>query len=113
MVGKSLIATILGLVLSVSGIVVGYLFLDGLANEANFLLLGGAVVLIAGGVFCFVKGGKSDALGVKKVKSEPIVLKEGQNILEKNNAMLGDYNKTADTRDRLKMLEAAGDKNVI
>jgi hypothetical protein len=109
-----LFKTFLGLLLCIAGICVSYLYLDGLKDGSNPLMLAGAIVLIAVGVFCLVKAGKSDATVIVKLKDEPHAPKEGaQNILDRNNALLGDYNKTADARDRLKMLEEAHDKNVL
>ena len=111
---RVLFKTFLGLVLCILGICVSYLYLDGLKDGSNPLLLVAAIVLIAVGVFCLVKAGKSDATVIVKLKEEPHVPKErGQNMLERNNELLGDYYKTANTRDRLKVLEVAQDKNVL
>jgi flagellar motor component MotA len=110
---KTILKTIIGLILCFGSIVLGYLFLDGLASGVNYLLLAGAIFLVAGGVFCLVIAGKSDALGVKKVKSEPSSAPQGPNVFERNNSMLKDYQETGDKRDKLKMLEAAGDSNVL
>jgi hypothetical protein len=107
----TLLKTFAGLALCIGSIILGYLFLDGLANGANFLLLGGSIILLAGGVCCLVLAGRSDALGVKKVKSEPLTAPQGQNVFERNNEMLKDWKKTGDARDRLKILEAAGDSS--
>jgi hypothetical protein len=109
-----LFKTFLGLVLCIMGIVAAYIFLDGLKDGSNPLLLAAAVVFIAVGVFCLVRAGKSDATVMMKLKSEPLQKKEGaKNMLERNNELIGDWKKTADARDRLKMLEAAQDKNVL
>ena len=110
---QTILKTSAGLILCLVSIFLGYLFLDGLANGANYLFLAGAIVLLAGGVFCLVLAGKSDALGVKKLKSESGVVPHGQNILERNNTMLKDYQETGDKRDKLKLLEAAGDSDVL
>ena len=108
-----LLKTLLGLVLCFLSIFLGYLFLDGLQNGGSPLFLFAAIVLMGVGVFCLVKAGKSDATVMMKIKSEPMVQKEGQTLLDKNNALLGDWKKTADARDRLKVLEAAQNENVI
>jgi hypothetical protein len=109
---QTVIKIIAGLILCFGGIVLSYLFLDGLANGVNYVYLAGAILCVVGGVFCLVLAGKSDALGVKKIKSDPL-LPKGQSLLERNNDMLKDWKQTGETRDRLKMLEAAGDKNVL
>jgi hypothetical protein len=109
-----LFKTFLGLVLCIGGICVSYLYLDGLKDGNNLLLLAAAIVLIAVGVFCLVKAGKSDATVITKLKNEPHeIQKRGPNMLEKNNELVGDYQKTANERDRLKVLEAAQESNVI
>jgi hypothetical protein len=108
---KTVLKTATGLIFCFGGIVLAYLFLDSLANSANYVFLAGAFVCITGGVFSLVLARKSEALGVKKVKSEPMT-PHGQNLIDRNNEMLKDYKQTNETRDRLKMLEAAGDNNV-
>ena len=111
---KTLLKTFLGLLFCILGIVVVYLYLDGLKDGSNPLMLAAALALLGLGVFCLVRAGKSDATVMVKIKSEPLVPKEGaKNMLEKNNELLGDWKKTADARDRLKILETAQNENVL
>lgn len=107
---KAFMFTLLGIGLSFGGIIVLYLYLNGLSESNNIILLITSLTLIAGSVYSFILANKPS----KKISDDThIVTDNGKNILEKNNALYNDYQKTANVRNRLQVMKSAADKNVI
>lgn len=100
--------TVLGLILSISGIQLAYAYVKGLDQNANILLLFLAIILIGIGAYFLMRAGKSDASVFKKLKNFGAG-KQNQasleQVLEKNNQLSNEWAKTVEKRDRLKMLE--------
>jgi hypothetical protein len=107
--GKVFLGSLGGVVLMLSGIFIMYLYVQSLDNKPNIFVLIASQVIIAGGIFCLYKFGKSDAMFIKKPKELPKPETEEEvSVIDKNNSMINDFKKTTETRDRLKLLESAG-----
>lgn len=98
----------LGVLFEIGGITTLYLFFISLNNTVNYLYLVATLVLIGAGVFLFIKEGKSDktvVMAMAPIKPLDEITANAETRLAKNNAMLGDWKKTNETKDRLRMLE--------
>lgn len=98
----------LGVLFEIVGITCLYLFFTSLNTTANILYLVASLLLIGAGVFLFIKEGKSDitvVMAMPPIKSLDEITASAESRLDKNNAMLGDWKKTNETKDRLRMLE--------
>lgn len=107
-----------GLVLCLGGIYLMYLFIISINTNSNIFFLIGSLVSIAAGVFLLLFAQKSDTMILKragkeeaenKFVPEPITemkADEGtEKQLEQKNAMIKDWEKTNETKQRLRMLE--------
>jgi hypothetical protein len=104
-----LILTALGLTLSISGIQTIYFYITHLDEGASILFLLLAIVLIGVGIYLLMRAGKSDVTVFTRLKNfrnkntgDSQVLAQ---VLEKNNELTKEWDKTIEKRDRLKMLE--------
>lgn len=98
----------LGVFFEIGGITCLYLFFVSLNNTPNMLYLVATVLLIGAGVFLFIKEGQSDktvVMSMPPIKPLEEIGANAEERLAKNNAMLGDWKKTNETKDRLRMLE--------
>lgn len=105
----------LGLALTLAGIYVMYVYIVSINTEANILFLFLSLGLIGGGVVLLVFAGKSDTMILKRVsRPEKYISTAMQtppseaglaNKLEQDNALLKDWKKTNETKERLRMLE--------
>jgi hypothetical protein len=111
---KSVLLSFLGMLTILGGVFLIYLFFTSLDAKANILLFIGSFVLIGGGVFLLLFAGKSDTLILNKASrpendKEPLIMKgENEGLaskLQENNAMMADWKKTNETKNRLRMLE--------
>ena len=115
---KVIFQAILGLTLSSSGILLAFFSLGNTTKGTNPLLLTVIVVLILAGASLLFWAGKSDATllhksNLDKTESDTSPKVEGlASRLKKNNAIMSEWTKTENTRNRLKMLElsAAADE---
>jgi hypothetical protein len=105
---NKLLQTFLGIVFFLGGIILFYFFISGLSAGANFIFLGLSFVLIGIGIYFFVKTGKTQSSEDKKALIDADTSKTFSNKLAENNAMLNDWKKTNDTKERLRMLELSG-----
>lgn len=113
---KLLSGIIIGLLSAGLGVYFANLQITTAAQGSSPILLALSVVFIGVGIFCFVKGFLSfradralateEDLLLAPVSSSPSSSDSG--ILKKNDAILKEWNKTNDARDKLKILEAAG-----
>jgi len=103
--------TLVGLILSASGIQTIYIYVTGLDKGTSILLLLLALILIGVGVYLLMRAGKSDASVFTRLKNL-----RGANVnddqamaqtLEKNNQLTKEWSKTVEKRDKLKMLEVS------
>lgn len=106
--------TLLGLALAFGGIVLFYLYIIGLNEGSNPLLIIGSIPLVGGGAFILFRAGESDATVTKtKVAMPNLQGKFAESGLDKriqkNNNLTKEWKKTDDARNRLRMLELAGD----
>lgn len=104
--------TLLGVSLAVLGIFLLYLFFTSLNNKTNYLFLLLSFVFLGGAVFLFIHAEKSDTVILKRVKPEESgILTETSkkagltSKIQKNNEMIAEWNKTNETRDKMKMIE--------
>lgn len=104
-----LLRTILGLLLSASGIQTIYIYVKGLDKGTSILLLILAIVLITSGAYLLMKAGKSDSTVFTRLKSfRKKKIDEAQALeqaLESNKKLTDKWGKTIEKRDRLRMLE--------
>lgn len=109
---KMLLQTFLGLLLFAGGIYAGYFYLTGISTGVSPLFLVGALLLFGAGVFFLFRAGKSDATVITKMHVDPnenLAKQDAlETVIEKNNAMSAEWEKTTKTRDQLKMLEVSG-----
>lgn len=116
---KIVLQSIFGAILAVTGVYVMYLYIISINTHTNVLFLVGSIILLGGAVFLFIKAGKSDKMFISKMPTiKPLEEASSSETslasrLEKNNAMMGDWKKTNETKDRLRMLEiqASADTN--
>lgn len=98
----------LGVLFEIAGITCLYLFFTSLNTTINYLYLAASLLLIGAGVFLFIKEGGSDktvVMAMAPIKPLEEISETAESRLAKNNAMLGDWKKTNETKDRLRMLE--------
>lgn len=107
---KLLLNIFLGFALAGAGIFTGYLFLKTLNDLPNWLFLLATLILLGGGIYFLLKAGKAD----DSVISKPTLTGKNPDaihplsVIEMNSQIAKEWNRTLDTRDRLKLLEAAG-----
>ncbi|MGI8419597.1 MAG: hypothetical protein ACR2LN_03035 [Candidatus Levyibacteriota bacterium] len=105
--GKKILLTFVGIGASFGGIVLFYLFLISLNDHGNILLLLGMLLLFGLAVYLFIYVTKEKSNN--EVMSIYSITKEAA---EKNFAaktkLVNEYEKIDDSRNKLKMLEAAG-----
>lgn len=104
---KVIFETLLGLVLSVvgfGGIFYGLTVSNG--GMLSFVFIGVGFVAVCIGVFLLYKAGTKD-VQKPNFSSMPIAPESGEkkSILEKNQELVNDYNKTMRARDKLKILK--------
>jgi hypothetical protein len=100
--------TLLGCVLDIAGIYILYLYFISLNAKGNLLFLIASILLIGTGVFLFIKMGSSNRTvetAMPPIKPLEEIGATAETRIAKNNAMLGDWKKTNETKDRLRMLE--------
>lgn len=107
--------SIVGFILSALGVYFIQLYVSMAAEGSSPLLIGLGALFIGIAIFCLVKGVLSfraeKALAtadLELVSSSPGSTTGEGGILNKNNELLKEWNKTNDARDKLKVLEAAG-----
>jgi hypothetical protein len=109
--------TILGLVIAFAGIVLFYLYIINLNEGSNLLYIIGSIPLVGGGAFILFRAGGSDASVTKTKVAMPNLQGKFSDEsgldqrIQKNNDLTKDWKKTDDARNRLRMLELAGDTN--
>jgi hypothetical protein len=109
---KIVLKTFFGLLISVFGFSLVFLYLIKIEENFSFLLLLPAVLLIIVGAYILIKAGKSDVTVIKK-PDMPLVKKDNSNaaleeIFDKNNKLSSEWASTVEKRDRLKLLEISG-----
>ena len=98
---------LLGTVMFLVSIVLFYLFLMSLQDNANFFLFAGFLLCVGIAIFSSFKATKSE-----KPSEQPLIqtkTDEAPSVVDKNNDMIKQYNQTAKAREELRMLELAGD----
>lgn len=108
------VLSLLGIVLTLGGIFVMYLYINSLNTTPNIVFLVGSLAMVGGAVYLFILAGKSDTVILKragdlKPDTEPVITPvatdPGASKLAENNKMLRDWEKTNETKERLRMLE--------
>lgn len=108
---KIIALTLLGVVLVTGSIYLLFLYIMSLNTNGNFLYLGLTLVLSGTGVFLLYRAGKSDRTVVSSmppIKPLSDGVSENSGLagrLKQNNELLGQWKKTNETKDRLRMLE--------
>lgn len=104
----------LGILLSVTGFYIAYIYIKNIDNGSNPILLVLSTLVVGVGVYILLRMGKSDAtVGVVKEETDKEILEKGasaatsKSILERNNELSEEWTKTVEHRDRLKVLEIA------
>lgn len=101
---RFVVEVVIGLAFIVGSFVVAFLQLEGVLGSSIYIIL--AIVLGILGVGVLFNAGRLD-FGRPKFKDLFTPSKESKEIFDKNNQMVSEWNKTADARDKLKVLEAA------
>lgn len=107
---------VIGIMVSGLGVYIASLYFMESRHEGNSpLLLGIGAVLVAVGIFAFIKGFLVMRADKALASDENLLMptpegskNDGGVIMQKNNQMLKDWNNVNEQRDKLKMLEAAG-----
>jgi len=111
---KSVLFSLFGILAILGGVCLIYLFFIDLDIAANIFLLIGSFVLIGGGVFLLLFAGKIDTIILNRASrpeddKKPLIMKpkdEGlASKIDENNAMMAEWKKTNETKNRLRMLE--------
>ncbi len=95
---------VIGLLLICGSFVIGYLQIEGILPNSLYLIV--AIALAVIGIVILYNAGRLD-FGRPKFKDLFTPSKDSTSTFEKNNQMVAEWNKTADARDKLKVLEAA------
>lgn len=114
---RVILFTLAGLALLFAGLYITFGFIRNIVDGGNIWLLLLSLPLTGLGAFILLRAGKSEATVTKKNLYEPTILdgkvadaqKGLESTLEKNAAMTSDFAKTNDARNRLKLLQAAGE----
>lgn len=106
---KVLLFTFIGFAFIVGGFILGFLYVDQASYmDPNPLYLVGILGCLGIGVFILTKAGTQDIF--KPHFKEPVPgTVPAESILEKNDALVKDYYKTMESRDKLKILKTAGE----
>lgn len=105
--------TSFGILIGGIGIYIASIYVMTRQEGGSPILVGIGAVLVAGGIYSIIKGvlsfktEKALASDTSLELEVPQVNGEGGAIVKKNNELLKDWNKTTDTRDKLKLLGAA------
>ncbi|HWY80089.1 MAG TPA: hypothetical protein VNW29_07065 [Candidatus Sulfotelmatobacter sp.] len=106
---KTIIQTVAGIVFIFGGISIIYVFIINLNTNANLFFLALSIFFLCGGIYFFIKAGKSDSTVISRVppmKSTLFEEKSGlSERLAKNNEIMGNWKKVNETKDRLRMIE--------
>src|SRR5258706_6384809 len=109
---KVILEALSGLILLIIGIFLFVLFILSMAdNTSNILFIIVSILFIIGGCLLLFISGRSDETVTKKAK-ETVVNNSGiglEGVLARNNEMNKEFTEASDQKDKLKLLEAAGD----
>lgn len=105
---KSAILTLVGLGLLVGGIAVGYFYLKSINDGPNYIFLILSLILVVASFPCLYFATNPRKPKVAPVADLSAVDTRTANAIAQNNTVLAEWNKTNDTRDRLKILKIAG-----
>ncbi len=101
---RFVVEIVVGLLFVCASFVIGFLQIEGTLADSIFLIV--AIILAVIGVGILFNAGRLD-FGRPKFKDIFTPTKDSNSTFEKNNQMVAEWNKTADARDKLKVLEAA------
>lgn len=104
---KIAIFTLVGLGSGAVGIITGYLFLKSINSGANYIFLIISLVFITAGIICLYLA-TNPKKNEKPLVDQAAVEAQTANTIEQNNTVLAQWNKTNETRDRLKIIKIAG-----
>jgi hypothetical protein len=108
---KVILETFLGLISSITGFYVAYLYLKSLNDSGQHLLLVIALPLIGMGIWFLVQAGKSGkTVGLASESEVPHLAPDAgkfESILQKNDDLAKEWGQTVDKRDKLRVLEIA------
>jgi hypothetical protein len=111
---KVILNSFLGILITVAGFFLAYLYLQSLKNSGQPLYLLLAFPLIIIGLILLIRASRADESLVISTYQEtksadpdsPSPVKNS-NIMEKNNRLLNDWIKESEKRDKMKILEIA------
>jgi hypothetical protein len=98
--------TSLGIVSLIAGVLLLYFFISGLNTNFNILFLILSIILVGIGAFLFLRVSKM-ANSISEPNLEIVPSESGSKLLEKNNKMIQDWDKTNTKRDNLKAVQMA------
>lgn len=105
---KMIIFTLVGLGCGAGGMAIGYFFLTSIDNGPNFIFLIVSLVLFVVSVVSLFMATKPKKSDLKPIIDQSVIDEQTASALQQNNSTLAQWNKTNDTRDRLKILKIAG-----
>jgi hypothetical protein len=110
---KMILQTLLGFLISSSGLYSGILYLMESKKLSSIWMLFISLLLIGGGAYLLLLASKSNKsllvnMNLDQSKNEDNELKNQEpGLLEKNNELLQKWAKTMENRDKMKLLEFA------
>ena len=114
---KIIVYAAAGLVLLFGGSSIGYNTLKNFNNDNSLLFLGLAVLLIGIGIYSFIKS-KNAYYKIKEIaraneERKKIAMKQAEfkERLEKDTAVIAEWEKTAQQKDRLTILQMAASED--
>jgi hypothetical protein len=108
---KTIGGVILSLLIAALGLYFASIYVTTRNEGSSPILVGIGGVFIGAAVYCLfltIKSRTRMNVDLSLAPQESDAANGSGSILRKNNDMINDYNKTANTRDKLKVLEAAG-----
>lgn len=107
--------TILALLLLTAGGYLTFIFLQHLSDGTGVWAMLCAIPILTSGILLLLRAGKSDETVMKKTKIESPTNQASENsegfkkILERNNQITKTWDKTNETKTRLRMLSVSDD----
>lgn len=105
---KLVLGGLLGLSLLIGGVGLAYLSLEGIEFLKGPVFLGISTLLIIGGTVILFWSGRQDIFkpNFKEVTPGKVM---PESVLEKNTALVEEWNKTNQTKDKLKLLKMSAE----
>jgi hypothetical protein len=110
--GKMIAGALVGLIIIIQGIYVWYVYMTTFLTQGNHVLFALSIFQIGVGIYILFRASKSTE---QKIQTDefgfPIkpATQPAQNLLQRNNELIAEYNQKAELRDKLKIIESAAE----